>query len=135
MNLPNLRKWIAALRSGEFQQGKAYLNKGDKMCCLGVLCEVAIRNGVVMNVDRDTMFPEVLAYSDSITVPPPVVMDWLYGPNRLEHRIPKIEHPVMGSPTVIQLNDLHDWTFEQIADGLEKTYLAGVSDANVSASA
>ena len=36
-----LDKWIAALRSGNYKQGKGYLKKGDCHCCLGVLCEVA----------------------------------------------------------------------------------------------
>lgn len=39
-------KWIAALRSGKYVQGKGYLHKITKgkehmFCCLGVLCEVA----------------------------------------------------------------------------------------------
>jgi hypothetical protein len=44
---PELKaKWVAALRSGEYLQGKGVLkkvNKDDEIryCCLGVLCEVA----------------------------------------------------------------------------------------------
>lgn len=34
-------KWVAALRSGEYKQGRSYLKRGDLYCCLGVLCEVA----------------------------------------------------------------------------------------------
>jgi hypothetical protein len=38
-------KWLAALRSGEYKQGKSALKDGfgdeNKYCCLGVLCEVA----------------------------------------------------------------------------------------------
>lgn len=34
-------KWIAALRSGAYKQGKGRLRRGDSYCCLGVLCEVA----------------------------------------------------------------------------------------------
>lgn len=34
-------KWTAALRSGEYHQGKHMLRKSnDSFCCLGVLCEV-----------------------------------------------------------------------------------------------
>lgn len=32
--------WVAALRSGLYQQGKKYLNSHNKYCCLGVLCEI-----------------------------------------------------------------------------------------------
>ena len=38
--------WIAALRSGEFEQCKEVLCNGKAHCCLGVLCEVAIAHGV-----------------------------------------------------------------------------------------
>lgn len=36
-----LRKWIAALRSGEYLQGRGTLRRGSQYCCLGVLCKVA----------------------------------------------------------------------------------------------
>jgi hypothetical protein len=39
---PELKqKWLDALRSGNYVQGEGTLNKGGKMCCLGVLCDVA----------------------------------------------------------------------------------------------
>lgn len=34
-------KWVAALRSGDYKQGKNQLCDGAAYCCLGVLCEVA----------------------------------------------------------------------------------------------
>lgn len=33
-------EWVAALRSGEYKQGKGLLKDGDKYCCLGVLCVI-----------------------------------------------------------------------------------------------
>jgi hypothetical protein len=37
-----MKRWIAALRSGEYKQGIGYLIKDGKYyCCLGVLCDVA----------------------------------------------------------------------------------------------
>ena len=40
----NRKKWIAALRSGEYEQGVKQLcrktEQGYEYCCLGVLCEV-----------------------------------------------------------------------------------------------
>lgn len=32
-------QWVAELRSGKYKQGKGNLRKGDRYCCLGVLCE------------------------------------------------------------------------------------------------
>lgn len=34
------KKWIKALRGGEFLQGKYRLREGDRYCCLGVLCTI-----------------------------------------------------------------------------------------------
>jgi hypothetical protein len=33
-------KWVAALRSGEYEQGEGSLYEGGKFCCLGVLHKV-----------------------------------------------------------------------------------------------
>ena len=33
-------KWLAALRSGKYEQGIRFLKVGNTFCCLGVLCEV-----------------------------------------------------------------------------------------------
>jgi hypothetical protein len=41
-------RWIAKLLSGEFQQGRGTLRSSDnKFCCLGVLCELAVENGII----------------------------------------------------------------------------------------
>jgi hypothetical protein len=40
MNQEIKEKWIAALQSGEYQQGHDYLTSEGKYCCLGVLCDV-----------------------------------------------------------------------------------------------
>lgn len=47
MNEDVKAKWVAALRSGEFEQCKEALRVGDKFCCLGVLSELAVRDGVI----------------------------------------------------------------------------------------
>jgi hypothetical protein len=40
--------WIERLRSGQIQQGKNLLRDiDDRMCCLGVLCEIAVERGVI----------------------------------------------------------------------------------------
>lgn len=54
-------KWVAALRSGEYKQGTGRLHTlvgssggyspEDKFCCLGVLCDLAFKEG---KVDRRT---------------------------------------------------------------------------------
>jgi len=43
-------KWLNALRSGEYLQGKDSLQPApNSFCCLGVLCDIAIKEGAVNN--------------------------------------------------------------------------------------
>lgn len=53
MNQEIKEKWVAALRSGDYKQGKGELHNVTKgtHCCLGVLCEIAVQAGVA-EVDR-----------------------------------------------------------------------------------
>lgn len=37
---PIQRKWIEALRSGKYKQGRALLCGAEGYCCLGIACEV-----------------------------------------------------------------------------------------------
>ena len=37
--------WVNALRSGEYRQTKGYLKKSSGFCCLGVLCDLSIKDG------------------------------------------------------------------------------------------
>lgn len=64
----NAKKWVAALRSGEFEQGRGYLLATGKHCCLGVACaiyqrevggldETEGRNGIVIFDGCDTLLP------------------------------------------------------------------------------
>jgi hypothetical protein len=34
------QKWVEALRSGKYKQGEGALKRGNKYCCLGVLCSI-----------------------------------------------------------------------------------------------
>lgn len=38
--IANRKKWVEALRSGKFKQGKRHLNANNKFCCQGVACEL-----------------------------------------------------------------------------------------------
>lgn len=42
---PKLKqKWIEALRSGKYVQTHSHLNNPDGYCCLGVLCDIIIKD-------------------------------------------------------------------------------------------
>lgn len=61
------RLWVRALRSGKYGWGKEGLHPKDgKFCCLGVLCEVAIKQGVITSYAHNdgtlSNYPEVLGW-------------------------------------------------------------------------
>lgn len=99
-----IRGWVAALRSGKYQQGLGCLRSlGDKFCCLGVLCDLGrekawVRgSGAFFYHGHDGTLPEIvrdtvgLGYSDTIAL--------------------------------MRLNDREGKSFEEIADYLETTFL------------
>jgi hypothetical protein len=72
-------KWIAALESGDYEQGTVTLRTVDgRYCCLGVLCELAIEAGV--KVEKSTDVVGRTWYNDGVnmeqSVPPPAVLMW-----------------------------------------------------------
>lgn len=127
-NLGNIRKWVDALRSGEFQQGTQALNRNGKFCCLGVACEVAIRNGLALEVkpgdidcdcDLHQNMEEIISYNGDATVLPEAVKEWL----GLERSNPSVEYDGDYSENLATLNDSGLKDFAQLADIIEANYL------------
>lgn len=132
MNKDKLKLWIDALRSGEYTQGQGNLAGKDgevvKYCCLGVACEVAIKDGLdlefcwgrpAVDEDREPVEEDRKFYDTEDLVLPPAVQDWLGIPGNttVEVMLNGIEE------SVIDLNDNMDRDFGQIADALEWTFL------------
>ena len=46
------QQWVTALRSGEYAQGNGHLRKDDEYCCLGVLCDIAVKAAVTHGRQR-----------------------------------------------------------------------------------
>lgn len=78
----NTRKWIADLKSGDFQQTTGRLRLGGRFCCLGVACERYRRetgNGgwtegghfVVGDEEVDLGLPAIVANWLGVSPPPP----------------------------------------------------------------
>lgn len=54
MNRDVKERWVAALRSGEYKQGYSVLRDGqERYCCLGVLSEIAVQDGVIAPATMD----------------------------------------------------------------------------------
>lgn len=66
-------KWIAALP--QYKQCQALLNDGEGYCCLGVLCEVAMENGV--KIKKSRLGGRVgVAYNSEVAILPTSVIEW-----------------------------------------------------------
>ena len=117
-------KWVAALRSGEYKQttGKLANVERTEHCCLGVLCEMAIKDGVDVEVSvrldegddgNDRFYTE---FDKETGHPPKSVQRWA----GMASASGRLYQPVYDEDTSLaSLND-RGWSFEQIADVIEK---------------
>lgn len=97
--------WVEALRSGEYRQAKGALRyDGVGHCCLGVLCEIAAKEGV-SKWSRSNVFD---GCSGSIGS---TVQDWA----GLDGRDPTLS----DGNSLVDLNDKMGVSFNQIADRIE----------------
>jgi hypothetical protein len=117
------RQWVAALRSGEFAQGRNALRDGDSYCCLGVACELAARANVIRPGRRAVPRPGVprsdMVYGygsvGNTGYLPIEVMDWL---GVLSNTAP-LTDPPEGIPHLAAAND-QGMSFHEIADLIEQ---------------
>lgn len=111
----NAKKWVEALRSGKYKQGKYALHrKGswfqkDRFCCLGVACDLAVKDKVVSR-SRTANYLGKFSYDGSEGELPILVAQ------RLGLR------DTIGNNTgrsLDLLNDYDDLSFNEIADIIE----------------
>jgi hypothetical protein len=101
------KKWVAALRSGKFKQGRYTLRRFDSYCCLGVACE--IYQDEVGDLDLNKDHTGRWQYNEKISDLPAKVQHWLGLANS--------SGGYRGS-SLTRLNDnMH--SFEEIADLIE----------------
>ena len=91
------KRWVEALRSGEYSQGDSYLmspiaNGEDLYCCLGVACDI---RGIKLGYNEQ--FPQ-----EDYDVP----------------AILKEKHDI--AMFLAEKNDDNDWSFNRIADWIEE---------------
>jgi hypothetical protein len=107
---PGLNEWVAALRSGEYQQGSDLLHNQVKnqYCCLGVLCKV--RNEEFHDTYYlDTLNSGYKILRSSGDLPSGVIITYKNN---------------IGNIKRYNLSIINDdgFTFDQIADILEQVY-------------
>jgi hypothetical protein len=120
MNQYVKRKWVAALRSGEYKQTGGRLREGDCYCCLGVLTDLYDKD--IQNDHHEWYeFDGQYGYaSDGVTVEailPESVMKWA----DLKECNPTVKEERMGQTvtSLAYLNDNEELDFNQLADIIE----------------
>lgn len=116
MNADVKARWLAALRSGEYQQGQDALRLNGKFCCLGVLCDLAAKDGVG-KWDLSLHFNDGDSVADD--VPTDKVREWA----GLDQVNPQLNIPdVDGCERFAPIADLNDsgLSFAQLADEIER---------------
>lgn len=132
-----MENWVEALESGNYRQTTSYLARpilgGTDMgyCCLGVLCDLAVKEGVipepVMTYDEDS---RVLSFDGATRDLPLSVFEWaglndgdvtLDIPDSLAN---DTETTPLKDETAIALNDSEGFSFRKIAACIRETYLA-----------
>lgn len=125
-NKDALRKWVAKLRDPNSKQTVGYLGTADgRRCCLGVACDVAVENGVILApyIPQGSPDPDLAIFYGSVgaaSVLPYEVSEWLGVESDPILNYVDSEEKIPQRATL--LNDSHGWTFPQIADAIEEMY-------------
>lgn len=155
-NKEAVKKWVEALRSGNYKQGKGALRvtqgrelspSEDRFCCLGVACDLAEREGVMLDVNFTTRGDQYehdgewdVSYDGDHLELPEAVQDWLgihesnplvarlsierYGllDDAYRFKLDDYNNPDLNR-TLAEINDDVDNSFGLIANLIEAQYL------------
>lgn len=110
-------KFLTALRSGEYEQTKGRLKNGNCFCALGVLCDLFIKEHKFAEWEEDsiTVFPDSIKQEIFSYQTPRQVDEWA---EFSEDTAIYDKQGVLSS--IIELNDDYGYTFEEIAELIEK---------------
>ena len=112
MNKVVKNKWVAALNSGNYKQGAGKLKYGNQSgtfhCCLGVLSELAVKEGVVSKKE---------AFSKDAAFPCEQVCDWA----ELTDEDPYLKSlsDGLGDISCSMANDKRNKSFKEIAAAIK----------------
>lgn len=111
------KKWVKALRSGKFSQTQGTLKDESGYCCLGVLCELAVQEGVIKAGRADAT--GYYTYGrNSQDLLPPTVQRWA----GIKSENPDVKFIDDGESINVSLSAVNDngVEFDKIADLIEE---------------
>lgn len=128
--MPTLRpevkkKWTEALRSGRFDQGAGQLRDlSDNYCCLGVLCQIAVEEGVIPPAQvagdgSDYAYGNPSVLDTATGVLPLSVQEWAYE-DVVTETGPNFQDPILGGHNASTWNDDYEADFKKIASLIEE---------------
>jgi hypothetical protein len=109
MNKRIKKKWVAALRSGKYEQGIAHLKKYKGYCCLGVLCDLYCK-------EKKKGWDAAIDSEDHVEYLPEKVQKWA----GLKDTNPRVTTPFSYADELSQVNDFGN-SFEVIAKYIEES--------------
>lgn len=135
-----MQLWHDALLSGNFKQGNGMLaqrlpNNGDmRFCCLGVVCELAIADGVPMKrVEKPATeeCPAHLSYDGADSFLPQSAAEWLgidvskqvQGERMFDVPLAYLGDVKPFGDSAVSANDAFNRSFKDIAAAIKHTYL------------
>ena len=127
MKKSDVKKWVKALRSGEYQQGEGELCREDDIvgdceyCCLGVACDILIDEYWIKDLNLWSIGPlesfdipelaDKKKWNESTTISFPSLSN-----------LQKMGLDVAYAQELAELND-KGWSFKRIANKIEKDLL------------
>lgn len=118
-------QWLTALKSGNYKKGKTWLCSVEKKpnnqseiryCCLGVLCDLAVKNGIRVDLKWDPgLDSEILLYDGKATKLPSSVMYWA----RLKENNPYFKNSEFWQDNLALLNDTTE-SFDKVIKAIEE---------------
>lgn len=136
-----MQLWHDALLSGNFKQGSGFLARrrpddgAMHFCCLGVVCELAIADGVPverMEKPATEECPAYLSYDGADSFLPRSVAEWLgvfhggssgHGTYDVPLDQPPDDDGIFFGGTAMAANDGFKRSFKDIAAAIKHTYL------------
>ena len=123
-NKENIKLWVDALRSNEYEQGTGSLCKYNKHCCLGVACEVYQKVVGDLSITKACGYISAIEYDYESNFLPTKVINWLGLSSKSPiSTIPYYDEDTVFKHTYMELNDKLHYSFKQIADVIEKQFL------------
>lgn len=127
-NKERVKLLVDALRSGDFKQARNRLRDDDnKMCCLGVACEVARISDAVGYWSNRAFVLSSASYDYSTSTLPSGVAEW-YGFSDIDPDLDRVDTDGYSrTVSATTMNDEDQADFKTIADAFERTYLTHVA--------